>query len=122
MVALWGLSLLATTCYQGIRPLEYMVRYDFVASELCVERDIESSTCDGQCQMKEVAPLSEHDQQPAGMPVVEELVVPVVFHSQVDRMLACLDFKPVSPNLQLLAADAPICAGFTDIVAPPPKC
>ena len=98
------------------------MRYDFVASELCVEKDVESSTCNGQCQMKEVAPQTEHDQQPIGMPVVEELIVPLVFHSQAKDLLA-IDSDAYQLNgTQTPPVIALTCAGYTDLVAPPPKC
>lgn len=51
--ALWVLLLLLGTFKEAAIYISFKLNQNYIAQNLCVEKDIENSTCNGCCQLKE---------------------------------------------------------------------
>ena len=50
--------------------LDYLVHKEYIVSELCVERDIPDSTCEGKCHLKkELSKLEEQHDEKGNAPI-----------------------------------------------------
>lgn len=59
------LILFAFSVFKSAAPLvDYAWNYDFISNELCIEREIEESTCDGMCYLKIELTSTQETEQP----------------------------------------------------------
>jgi hypothetical protein len=52
--------------------LSYEINKDYITKNLCVNRNIPSSTCNGKCYLKKKLAADEDQQQPTGKPSFEK--------------------------------------------------
>lgn len=68
--------------FKPILPLaSYIIQYDYIVNELCVNRDDPSKGCNGKCHLiKEVGEMSDQDADAYKFPVLESIqfVQPIV--------------------------------------------
>ena len=60
--------------------MSFKINQDYIAKNLCIEKDIEGSTCKGCCQLKKK--LNENEEQKKDIPLPETNKQDVVFYSE----------------------------------------
>jgi len=63
---IWAFSVLTVQFSEGLIFLSFKINQDFIAKNLCVEKDVEGSTCKGCCQLKKK--LNENKEQKEQLP------------------------------------------------------
>jgi hypothetical protein len=100
--------------------LDYLVHKDYIVSELCVEKDVPESTCEGKCHLrKELSKLDEQHDSQSNAPIQVTLssidfVVEAV-GSSMDLNAAILSIYELERYLRVLTE------GTCQIESPPPE-
>lgn len=59
--------------------LSFKINQDYIATNLCIEKDIEGSTCKGCCQLKKK--LEEQEQKKEALPPVQSGKIDITFNT-----------------------------------------
>lgn len=114
------LTLLLVQFRQSIVHLDYVVNKDYIAKVLCIEKDVEESTCAGQCHLKkELAKVETGTDDPVETPqrlIVEE----IHFFSLLEGLGLKASNIEQELNLSIELID-PVRRGFHSIFIPPPE-
>jgi hypothetical protein len=100
--------------------MDYLVNKEYIMKELCIEKDVEESTCDGKCYMKQKMDQVEEAQDSDGQSVPLRIQL-----EEIHFLSEAIALKEHLPGIMIHRESGilipMVSTGFHAIDAPPPE-
>lgn len=111
-------SLLFNLILPSMVLVEFKMNQDFIAENLCVEKEIIESTCNGKCQLKkELKKVEKKSEDPYQSKLAIESEISALYYQEINK-ITLLDSRNINP-IYFQVKSKPL-SGFNQIVFRPP--
>ena len=112
------LSLVFNLVLPSIVLVEFKMNQDFIAENLCVEKEIKESTCNGKCHLKkELKKVEKKSEVPYQNKLALESEISVLYYQEINKFIL-LDSRNINP-IYFQLKSKPF-SGFNQVLLRPP--